>query len=238
VSSAASGGTQGAVVRSGDPNSAPVSGVASGLNDPRSRDRGGRPVTGAAVARAPISGTAPLIYYNYYPWYGSGFNWYYGNYGYNPYFAPYPTWAWGFYGVWYNPFDPYGFGYSPYAPWYGDPSGYGDPYGYGGGGAYGAGGGSSNDKGYSSSLSTRPERPEITGSVRLRVNPNQAKVYIDGTLMGTVDQFDGLTGHLATAAGAHEFEFRADGYRSTTVTVDVEANKTITVRASLDKSKN
>ena len=32
----------------------------------------------------------------------------------------------------------------------------------------------------------------LTGSIRLKASPNSAKVYIDGTLMGTVDDFDGF----------------------------------------------
>ena len=115
------------------------------------------------------------------------------------------------------------FGY--YDPWY-------DPYG-GGGGYYSSGSGSSSS--YSSS--SRDSEPENAGSLRIRVNPAQAKVYLDGTLIGTADEFDGLSNHLAAEAGTHQLELRADGYEPFTTTVKVEPGKTITARASLKKKK-
>ena len=81
----------------------------------------------------------------------------------------------------------------------------------------------------------RPAPEEGTGSVRLRVKPSNGKVYLDGTFMGVVDQFDGLTDHLAAPVGRHEIEVRADGYDTLTLAVDVEPDKTVTVRGSLPK---
>jgi hypothetical protein len=75
----------------------------------------------------------------------------------------------------------------------------------------------------------------LFGSVRLRVDPKDAKVYVDGALAGIVDEFDGLTDHLQLEAGAHEIELRADGYETTTVTVDVDAGKTRTARVNLKR---
>jgi hypothetical protein len=164
---------------------------------------------------------------DYYPWYGSGFNWYYPSYGYG-YGSPYggSRWVWGRYGMWSDLNDPFGYyGYgsyraeSPYAP-----------YGYGYGGV------AMNAYGYGSSSATEASPRAATGSVRVRVSPRQAKVYVDGTLMGTVDEFDGLRNHLATTAGAHEIEIRADGYQPLTLPVNVDEDKTVTVRGSLKKN--
>jgi hypothetical protein len=105
---------------------------------------------------------------------------------------------------------------------------------YGGGYGYGGSYGSVYGGGYSSSSSSEPVQ-DATGSVRIRVKPSAAQVYLDGTLMGLVDQFDGLTSHLAATAGRHEIEIRADGYEPMTLTVDVEADRTITARGSLKK---
>jgi len=166
----------------------------------------------------------------YYPWYGSGFNWSFGYYPYNPFTSGYSRWAWGRYGLWADPYDPFGYGY-------GYPYGFG--YGYGGYGLdpfymdlYGdarAGGGG----GYSSSRGSMPEEP--TGSVRLRVKPANAKVFLDGTMIGVVDDFDGLTSHLAAPAGHHEIELRADGYETLKMGVDVDPDKTVTARGSMKK---
>jgi len=125
-------------------------------------------------------------------------------------------WVWGRYGLWYDPFayDPYGYGYGGY-----------DPYGYGGG--------------YSSSIRDRDSEedyaPRRVGSIRLRVDPKQAKVYIDGALVGTVDEFDGLTGHLDLDAGPHQLELKADGYQTYSGTINVPVGKTTTERVKMKK---
>ena len=75
----------------------------------------------------------------------------------------------------------------------------------------------------------------MTGSIRLRANVSSAKVYVDGTLVGTVDEFDGLTHHLDLEPGTHALELRADGYQSATKDVNVSAGKTTTERLSLKK---
>jgi hypothetical protein len=183
------------------------------------RDRGNRAVLGQAVPR-PIYAGSPLpvhhIYYPYYPWssYYSRYG-YYG-YGYNYAFG-YPCgWSYGC-GSWYNPF------------WYG---GYGYPYGYGGYDSY-----DQDDRNYSSSSSSNSfEEPERRmGSIRIKAKPASAKVYIDGTLVGIVDDFDGLTNHLELEAGAHEMEVRADGYITLVKDITVKAGQTSTERISLKK---
>ena len=133
---------------------------------------------------------------------------------YDPYYPYYP-----YYSPYYYPYG-YGFGFGYYGsyPWYG---GYGS---YGGGGGYSEGGGGN----YTDVAS---------GSIRLRASPANAKVYIDGTLMGIVDDFNGLSGHLDLPAGQHELELRADGYETYTGTINVLVGKTMTERVSLTKKK-
>jgi hypothetical protein len=194
--------------------------------------RNGRPMTGVAVPRAQSgAGISALGSWGlYYPWYGSGLNWNYGYAGFNPFLGGYSRWTWGRYGMWADPYDPFGYGYG---------YGYGAPFGYGYGytdpfyadlyaSAYGYGGG-----GYSSSRESEGQGP--TGFVRLRVKPSNGKVYLDGTMIGIVDDFDGLTSHLAAPAGRHEIEIRADGYESLKISVDVDADRTVTARGSLKK---
>jgi hypothetical protein len=162
------------------------------------------------------------------PWYGAGPSWYYGYspyYGYSlydPFFYGSSRLAWGRYGIWYDPYDP--FAYSGlYAPGLYGPAGV---YGMGGYSSYG-------DYGYGGGREV--SEPAGTGSVRIRVKPASAKVYLDGTLMGTVDQFDGLTTHLAAPAGSHRIKIEADGYAPLELPVDVEADRTVTARGSLKK---
>lgn len=148
------------------------------------------------------------------PW-GRWYPWFYGGYGY----VSYDPWRYGSsryslwrYGAWYNPYDPYcyGGGYWPC-----------DSYMTGGGS------GSSSDEG---------DEEEPTGAVRLRISPAHAKVYVDGTLVGVVDDFDGLSGHLRLTLGTHLVEIKADGYETFVPEITISEGKTTTVRGSLKKS--
>lgn len=195
------------------------------FNDPRSRSRDGRTITGVATARENVGIGGGLDFPLFGPW-GRYPPWFTGGYGYvsyNPFVIGDTRWNWYRYGSWYNPYSIYGY----YDPWY---DSWYDPYYYGGYGSYGSYGSS-----YSSSRSSKGEERETTGSLRVKVKPAHAKLYLDGTLIGTVDDFDGLTGHLSAEAGTHQLEFRADGYQPLTKTVTVEAGKTTTTRASLKK---
>ncbi|HEX5071466.1 MAG TPA: PEGA domain-containing protein [Vicinamibacterales bacterium] len=186
--------------------SQPGEGGASG------RSKGNKPAVGTATPRPPLSG-GDLIgfpFYGswgpYYPWYSAGFGWGAYYYGYSPWLYAGTCWGWGAYGPWYDPF-----GYC-YAPYWGDPG----FYDYGGGGG-----------------SAKPA--PTTGKLRLRVNPDTAKVYIDGGLVGTVDEFNGLSDHLELEGGHHELKLVADGYATYTGDVSVEIDHTKTIRVSLKK---
>lgn len=143
--------------------------------------------------------------------------WYFGGPYYNARYYGYNAFGWR-----YSPYGYYGpFGYVPFGATYYDPWG---PYMYGYGGATVGG-------------SYEPLRDDARpiGSVRLRMNPRDAKVYVDGALVGTVDDFDGLRDHLDLESGAHELEVRADGYQSYRSEVVVRPGKTVTERAKLKK---
>ena len=145
----------------------------------------------------------------YYPWYGSAFGWGMGYVSYDPWRYRGTSWGWGRYGMWYDPW-----GYYPYY----------DPWMYGGGGG-GGGGGSYSE----------PRERKTTGDIRLKANVKEAKVYVDGALYGTVDEFDGLSDHLELDGGRHTLELRADGYVTYTKEIVVDPGKTVTHRATLKK---
>jgi hypothetical protein len=86
--------------------------------------------------------------------------------------------------------------------------------------------------GYSSNAD---DEDEAFGSVRLRVSPSHAKVYVDGTLVGVVDDFDGLSNHLKLSMGTHLVEIKADGYETFIPQITIAEGKTTTVRGSLKK---
>ena len=191
------------------------------------RSRLGRPIQGFATARPEGSNGGLIIIGGsggWYPWYGAGWGWGSGYYGYyNPWQYNNTRWVFGRYGLWYDPFDPWGY----YDPFYG--YGYYGP-GYSTPGYYG---GSSST---SSSERSSNNNTDATGSVRLKAKPANAKVYVDGTLMGLVDDFDGLSSHLDLTRGTHQIELRAEGYQTIGVPVTVEVGKTTTTRITMKKA--
>jgi hypothetical protein len=124
------------------------------------------------------------------PYYNGYYRPYYGGY-YRPYYSPYyGGFGYGFgFGIGYGLYS--GF----YAPYYGY-AGYGwgpysgqYPYPY---------------YGYRGNWA----------SARLEVKPREAQVYVDGFLVGSVDQFDGVFQRLDLPTGEHEIVAYAKGYRS------------------------
>jgi hypothetical protein len=147
----------------------------------------------------------------WYPWCYSGFGWGLGFVYYDPWFYGPTSWYWGRYGMWY---DPYAY--------------FGDPY-VSGGGSVSVGG---------SAYSTSPfsEGKQTFGSLRIKANVSEAKVYVDGALAGLVNEFDGLTDHLELETGKHTVELRAEGYATVSKDITVSDGKTKTVRLALKKA--
>jgi hypothetical protein len=97
-----------------------------------------------------------------------------------------------------------------YDPWWGVSPG---PYGYGYGGGY---------------------RDAVTGSVRLKVQPRHAQVFVDGYYAGEVDEFDGVFQRLRLAEGPHELEVRLEGFAPLQFRVYVVPDRTLTLRGELE----
>jgi PEGA domain-containing protein len=116
---------------------------------------------------------------------------------------------WGYGGLGFGSY--YGAGY--YDPWW---NGYGSGYGYGYGSAYG---------GYA-----------YDGSLRLKVKPREASVYVDGYFAGHVDDFDGRFQRLKTESGPHRVEIRHDGYETLAFEVRIQPDRTITYTGELKKA--
>ena len=124
---------------------------------------------------------------------------------------------------WYAPWYPYSFGLFYWDPfWWGSTY---SPYGYDSGYAYGydsGGGSSSADYG--------------TGSLKLKVKPNDAQVYVDGYFAGLVDDYDGMLQKLNLEVGPHHIEIRAPGYETLSFDIQIQLDETITYRGELTKS--
>ena len=177
------------------------------------RPRGDRPVTDSAVQRTgPRPDRGGIVYGRYYDpfgfYYGSPY--YYGNY-YGSYYGPY-----GFY-------SPYtlGYGFGLGFPWMLDP--WSDPYYYGGGGG--------GDYSYSSQGTADDDQ----GSLRLKIKPRDAKVYVDNSFVGTVDSMDGVFQKLPLNGGRHHVSIKADGYAPEDFDVVITPKETATYQGDLKK---
>jgi len=169
----------------------------------RAVPRGARPNPGAPVVGQAVSRLGTGI-----PDYGPGHPGYHpggGHGGYYPYY-PYYLYGYGAFGLGYWYYDPFSWGYGPYDYWYG---GYGDGYGYYGDDRVGRGG------------------------LKLKVQPADAEVYVDGYFMGIVDDFNGTFQKMELEVGAHRVEIRAPGYQTISFDVRIEPDDTITYRGEL-----
>jgi PEGA domain len=158
-------------------------------------------------------------------------------YIYSPYYSLYP-WGFGFFGYgyglnyFYDPFYSGGLGY----PGYGSPYGYGYPGGYG---YYGSGGydpGVDNTPTYESNEPARErDQDGPTGELRVKVKPREAKVIVDGQVMGVVDDFDGMFQKLSLTEGHHRISLQLDGYETLTFDVVIMAGQTVNYKGELHK---
>lgn len=213
IAGVAGGEVNASTARTGSANSrfAGTSGAfteSANLAATRSRgdNNGVRGVAGPRPAMEFLPGNAVSFPF-YGPW-GGWYPWCYSGFGWGLGFVYYDPW---FYGPtsWY--WGRYGMWYDPYAY-------FGDPY---------------MSVGTSSSSSS--EEKLTFGSLRIKANVSEAKVYVDGALAGVVNEFDGLKDHLELQTGKHTVELRADGYTTVSAEVVISKDKTKTVRLELKK---
>ena len=60
----------------------------------------------------------------------------------------------------------------------------------------------------------RAGRTRKTGTLRLRIEPSSAEVYVDRVYAGVVDDFDGSSPRVDLMPGRHLIEVRAPGHES------------------------
>lgn len=196
---------------SGSPNS-PSRSAGASRGDSDSPSRRAVPAYSRPRDGRPVTGSAVDRPAGSYAGGGNGTIIYYPSYPYyrtyNPYYY-YPGYAFGlgFYDLgWYDPYY-YG-GYYPGAI---------------GGGYYGGG--------YASGTSSYGQGP--TGSLRLKIKPRDAKVYVDGYFVGVIDEFDGMFQKLGIDAGSHRIEIKADGHEPISFDVLITPGETVTYKGEL-----
>jgi hypothetical protein len=85
-------------------------------------------------------------------------------------------------------------------------------------------------------LASPSDGRSLSGGLQLDVEPRRALVYVDGVLVGTVDQFKGYYQHLKASAGFHVLDFVAPDYEPLSVGLTVVPNKTTTYRGFLNRA--
>ena len=95
--------------------------------------------------------------------------------------------------------------------------------------ATGAGGG-----GYAVSQRRLPRRP---ARLRLKIEPRQAQVYVDGYYVGVVDSFDGVFQKLGLDGGGHKVELKADGFEPLEFEVLITPGETVTYKGEMKRIK-
>ena len=140
---------------------------------------------------------------------GTGSSYYpgYGYPGYPGYYPGYPGWGSYYPGYWgyWWPYASYGYGW------------YGGGFGYPGGTVY-----------YSHSGTE-------AGSVRVLVDPSEARVYVDGYYAGVVDDFDGLFQRLHVSPGRHDISLKLEGYTTHRMRVYVGPDATVKLHYDLQR---
>jgi hypothetical protein len=128
------------------------------------------------------------------------------------------------------------------SPWYLGSLGFGSYYGsyYGGylgsysGGYYDPWFGAYPDSG-------DPQAPLASGRhtdegrLRLKIKPREAEVYVDGYLVGIVDDFDGTFERLHIESGDHRIEVRAAGYETLSFDIRIAPDHTTTYQGELKR---
>ena len=76
---------------------------------------------------------------------------------------------------------------------------------------------------------------DAEGSIRLKVTPAEASVYVDGYYVGVVDDFDGAFQRLRVDAGPHRIEMRLAEHQTLSVDVMIQPDLAITYRGELRK---
>lgn len=110
----------------------------------------------------------------------------------------------------YYGYDPYYYGAYAYAPFYFSGSyGY-QPYYYNG-------------------------RYSDSGSLRVIVDPEKTRVYVDNYYAGVADDFDGIFQRLSVPPGRHEITLKLDGYRTHTFRVYVTPGETLKLHHAMER---
>jgi hypothetical protein len=73
------------------------------------------------------------------------------------------------------------------------------------------------------------------GSIKLRVEPSTASVYLDGSFLATARELGKMVAPLVVPAGQHVVEVRAAGFASRSVVINVVAGERVELEVALQR---
>jgi len=80
------------------------------------------------------------------------------------------------------------------------------------------------------------EMPTVTSEVKISVNPSRAAVFLDGSFVGHVGEFQGLGRGLLIAPGAHKIKIALPGYQTFETDINPQASQKVEVKTDLVKA--
>ena len=88
---------------------------------------------------------------------------------------------------------------------------------------------------YTAPAGVAPAPRRQLGSLRLKIQPREGQVYVDGVFVGTVDDFDGLFPKFRVDAGGHRIKITAPGHETISLDVWITPNKMVTYQGKLPR---
>jgi len=80
-----------------------------------------------------------------------------------------------------------------------------------------------------------PRQPGDMGSLRLRISPPMATIYLDGSYLASARELDLMVSPIAIPVGQHVLEARAPGFASRTEEIVVTAGELVELELVLDR---
>jgi len=79
--------------------------------------------------------------------------------------------------------------------------------------------------------------PSVTSTVKISVNPSRAAVFLDGSFVGHVAEFQGVGRGLVIAPGAHKIKIALPGYKTFETDINPQGDQKVEVKTDLVKNE-
>jgi hypothetical protein len=79
--------------------------------------------------------------------------------------------------------------------------------------------------------------PDMTSTVKISVNPSRAAVFLDGSFVGHVAEFQGVGRGLVIAPGTHRIKIALPGYKTFETDINPQGDQKVEVKTDLVKNE-